>query len=293
MNASGPAPVLTVKPAGSQPASLVSLLMPWRIVRDLRRHGSLILQFTKRDVLVRYRGSYLGVFWSLLRPLCTLAVFGVVFGYIFQSRLSNDPNESKVDFAMALFCGLSMLDFISECLGRAPTLILMNSNYVTKVVFPLEVLPVSVAVAAIVHLIVSLIPLAAAYLVVHHTLHMTALYIPLIVIPLFFLGLGIAWLFSSLGVFIRDINSLVPVLLLILMYCSAIFYRMSKVPPQLRFIVHYNPLAVLVDNLRDVFMWGLPVDWGQFGLMTLVCFAIMLVGYAFFMRTKSAFADVI
>jgi lipopolysaccharide transport system permease protein len=279
-------------PSG-QRLPLASLLMPWRIVQHLRRHGNLILQFTKRDVLGRYRGSYLGVFWSLLRPLFMLTVFGVVFGYIFQSRLGNDPHESKVDFAMALFCGLIVFEFVSESLARAPTIILSNPNYVTKVVFPLEILPVSVVGAALVHLLISLIPLCFAYLVVHHSMHWTALSIPLILIPLLFLALGIAWLLSSLGVFIRDINSFVPVLNMVVMYGSAIFYRISIVPPALRPIVTYNPLAVMVDDLRNVFMWGLPMDWRQYGLMTLVCFLFMLVAYAFFMRTKSAFADVV
>lgn len=284
-------------PVGSvlsgQQVPLANLLLPWRIVRHLSRHGALIHQFTKRDVLGRYRGSYLGVFWSLLRPLCMLAVFGVVFGYIFQSRLGSDPHESKVDFAMALFCGLIVFDFFAESLARAPTLILSNTNYVTKVVFPLEILPVSVVGAGLVHLVVSLIPLCLAFLVVHHTLHVTALCIPLLVIPLVFLALGVEWLFSSLGVFIRDINSFVPVMTMIIMYSSAIFYRISKVPPAFRPIVIYNPLAVMVDNLRNVFMWGLPMDWGQYSVMTLICFVFMLVSYAFFMRTKSAFADVI
>jgi lipopolysaccharide transport system permease protein len=268
-------------------------LAPWRVIPNFARRRHLIWQFTVRDVLGRYRGSFLGLFWSLLRPLCMLAVFGVVFGAIFQARLGNDPNESRADFALALFCGLIVLDFVSEALGRAPTLIQSNTNYVKKVVFPLEILPVSVVGAGLVHLFVSLISLCLAFVVVHHTLHMTVLCIPLIVIPLVFLALGATWLFSSLGVFIRDINSFVPVLILIITYGSAIFYPISKVPPVLRPIVMCNPLAVMVDNLRNVFMWGLPVDWGQYGLMTLVCFAFMVVGYVFFMRTKSAFADVI
>jgi lipopolysaccharide transport system permease protein len=269
------------------------VLLPWHIALHLRRHWELIRQFTVRDVLGRYRGSYLGIFWSLLRPLCMLTVFSVVFGYIFHARLGSDPNESKADFALALFCGLITFDFIAECLGRAPTLILANTNYVTKVVFPLEILPVSVVGAGLVHLAVSLIPLCLALLLLHGSLPLTVVYLPVLLIPLVFLALGMTWLFSSLGVFIRDINSFVPVLITILMYASAIFYPISKVPPALRPLVLHNPLAVLVDNMRNVFMWGSPLNWGQYGSMTVVCIIIMLIGYAFFMRTKRAFADVI
>lgn len=272
---------------------LLTLMLPWQIVRHLRRHGALIQQFTARDVLGRYRGSYLGLFWSLLRPLCMLSVYFVVFGYIFQSRFGHDDHESRVDYALGLFCGLIVLDFIAECIARGPTLVVSNQNYVTKVVFPLEILPVSAVGGAVVHLVISSIPLFLGYFFVHGSLHLTALYLPVIFIPLVFLGLGIMWLFASLGVFIRDINSFVPVLITILMYISAVFYPISKVPPAMRPAVIHNPLAVLIDNLRNVFMWGMPLNWGQYLYMTVVSIVIMVVGYAFFMRTKSAFADVL
>lgn len=279
--------------SSSKKLPLMQLLMPWQMVRHLRRHGTLIRQFTTRDVLGRYRGSYLGVFWSLLRPLCSLAVFFIVFGYIFQSRFGHNDHESRVDYALGLFCGLIVLDFIAECISRGPTLILSNPNYVTKVVFPLEILPVSAVGGALVHMIISSIPLCLAYFFVHGSVHLTAMYLPVIFIPLVFLGLGVMWLFASLGVFIRDINSFVPVLITILMYISAVFYPISKVPPVMLPAVIHNPLAVLIDNMRNVFMWGMPLNWGQYLSMSAVCIVVMVIGYAFFMRTKSAFADVL
>jgi lipopolysaccharide transport system permease protein len=285
--------MLSTNQSSRKKIPLGQLLLPWRIARHLSRHGTLIQQFIKRDVLGRYRGAFLGIFWSLLRPLCQLAVFSVVFGYIFQSRWGHDPNESKADFTMALFCGLIVFEFIGECLGRAPTLVLANTNYVTKVVFPLEILPVSVVGAALVHLAVSSTLLCLAFFLVHGSLHLTVICMPLMVIPLIFLALGVTWLFASLGVFIRDINSFVPVLIMILMYASAIFYPISRVPPVLLPVVLHNPVAVLVDNMRNVFMWGTPLNWGQYGSITLECIIIMLIGYAFFMRTKNAFADVL
>ncbi|HTS17804.1 MAG TPA: ABC transporter permease [Verrucomicrobiae bacterium] len=293
MNVSEQTPVWTVNRATGQPVSLVRLLMPWQMVHDLRRHSSLIWQFTKRDVLMRYRGSYLGILWSLLRPLCMLAVFFVVFGYIFQSRWGHDQNETRIDYALGLFCGLIAFDFMAECLARAPTLVLSNPNYVTRVVFPVEILPVSAVGGALLHMVLSSIPLCLGYLFVHGSLHLTALYLPLIFIPLALLGLGLTWLFASLGVFIRDINSFVPVLITILMYASAIFYPISRVPAAMLPAVIHNPLAVLVENTRNVFMWGMPLNWGQYLSATLLCLVIMLFGYGFFMKTKNAFADVV
>ena len=269
------------------------VVFPWNIGRHLRRQGPLIQQFVKRDVLSRYRGSYLGVFWSLLRPLAMLAVYTVVFGYIFGSRLGNRPNETKLDFTLALFCGLILFDFLAECMSRAPTLVLVNPNYVTKVVFPLEILPVMTVGAAFVQLVISFVPLLIALLIAHGGIPLTVLYLPVILVPLVLLCLGITWLLASLGVFIRDINSFVPVLLMIILYASAIFYSISHVPENLMPIIRYNPLATVIDQARNAVLWGVAPSWNQYAFVLLASLVLMILGYTFFMRTKSAFADVL
>ncbi len=285
--------MLAVAPSSSKKIPLSQLLLPWRMAIHFRRHGSLIQQFIKRDVLGRYRGSFLGVFWSLLRPLSLLGLYTVIFGYIFESKLGNGPNESKLDFTLALFCGLILFEFFAECMGRAPTLVLSNPNYVTKVVFPLEILPVMVVGAALTQLVISFVPLFIGLACAHGTIPLTALSLPLILVPLILLGLGITWFLATLGVFIRDINTVMPVLLQIVMYASAIFYSISKVPPKLLPIVAYNPLAVVIDQARNAVLWGMPPVWGRYGIVLLMSFVVMILGYVFFMRTKSAFADVL
>lgn len=284
--------LITVQSA-SKKIPLAQLVLPWRIGAHLRRHGMLIRQFVKRDVLSRYRGSYLGVFWSLLRPLSMLATYTVVFGFIFQSKLGNHANETKLDFTLALFCGLILFDFFAECLMRAPTLVLTNPNYVTKVVFPLEILPVMTVGAAFTQLVISFIPLLIVLLYAHGSIPVTALYLPVILVPLIVLCLGMTWLLASLGVFIRDINSLVPVLVIIILYASAIFYSISRVPEKFLPIVLYNPLATVIDQARNAVLWGIAPDWTRYGFVLLGSALLMILGYAFFMRTKSAFADVL
>jgi lipopolysaccharide transport system permease protein len=269
------------------------VLLPWRIAIHLRQHAELALQLTRRDVLSRYRGSFLGVFWSLLRPLSMLAIYTVVFGYIFESKLGNHPQESKLDFALALFCGLILFDFFAECIARAPTLVLANFNYVTKVVFPLEILPVMVVGAAITQLVISCVPLLAALLWAHGSIPVTAMYLPLIALPLILLCLGLSWFLASLGVFVRDINSIVPVLITILMFASAIFYSINRVPPGLLPLVLYNPMAFVIDAARNAVLWGSAPAWGRYAAMLAGSLVVTIVGYAFFMRTKNVFADVL
>lgn len=285
--------MLPITYSASKKIPLAQLVLPWNIGRQVRQHGLLIQQFIKRDVLARYRGSSLGILWSLLRPLSMLGLYTVVFGYIFESRFGSHPNETRLEFTFALFCGLILFDFFGECVWRAPTLVLSNPNYVTKVVFPLEILPVVAVGAALTQLVISFVPLFIGLVCAHGAISLTALYLPIILVPLILLCLGITWLLASLGVFIRDINAIVPVAMAFIMYASAIFYPISRVPPKLLPVVLWNPLAVIIDEARNAVLWGMPPVWGRYGIVLLVSFVVMIFGYAFFMRTKNAFADVL
>ncbi|MBI5397071.1 MAG: ABC transporter permease [Verrucomicrobia bacterium] len=271
---------------------LLQLLLPWEIARHLRQHGWLIQQLAKREVLSRYRGSYLGILGSLVRPVAMFAIYAVVFGFIFQSKLGPGPAESKFDFALALFCGLVVYDFFADCLGRAPMLVLSNPNFVTKVVFPLEVLTVSTVGAALIQFAISLVPLLGGLLCVHGAVPLTALYLPVILLPLVLLCLGATWFLASVGVFVRDINAIVPAFLTIVMFASAIFYSLEKVPAKFLPLFLLNPLAVAVDQARNAVLWGVSPAWPGYFLMLAIGLGVMGGGYAFFMRTKRAFADV-
>lgn len=284
--------MLPVAQTSSKRIPLSRLLPPWEIVRHLRQHAPLIWQVTKRDILARYRGSYLGLLGSLVRPISMFAVYAVVFGCIFESKLGNGIHESKLDFSLALFCGLILYDLVAECLARAPILVLSNPNYVTKVVFPIEILCVSAVGAALAQLAISLVPLLAGLLVAHGSIPLTALLLPVILLPLVLICLGAGWFLASLGVFVRDINTFVPVFLTILMFISAIFYSLAKVPPQFLPLFLLNPLAVAVDQARNAVLWGIGPSWPRYLLMLAIGLVTLSGGYAFFMRTKRAFADV-
>lgn len=268
------------------------LLLPWAVVAGLLQHRGLIAQFTRREVLARYKGTVLGILSSLVKPLSMLAIYVVVFGVIFQSRF-RDENEPAAEFALAMFCGLILFEFFAECVGRAPGLILATPNYVTKVVFPLEILPVSVVGAALVHLFLDLSLLLIGFLAFRHFLFPTVALVPLLLVPLMLLTLGLTWLLSGLGVFLRDIASFIRPVMTIVMYASAIFYPMSKVPAALRPWVEYNPIAILIEQARRILLWGQPIEWGPWGVACGAGLVVFFLGYFVFMRTKHAFADVL
>ena len=266
---------------------------PLRLATDLWRHRHLLGQLVHRDAIGRYRGNYLGVFWSFLNPLLLLAIFTVVFRLIFKGKFSGRPDEGPADFALQLFAGLIVFNVMAECISRAPSLLLLQPNYVKKIVFPLELLPVMMVFASLFHLLVSLLPLAAAELYLHGGIPAGAAWWPLLLVPLCALSLGVGWLISAQGVFLRDLGQVAIALTNILMYASAVFYSSNRVPPEMQPIVRLNPMAFLCEQSRETFVWGEALDWSRYGWTLLVSVVVMFLGYGVFMRVRHAFADVL
>jgi lipopolysaccharide transport system permease protein len=252
----------------------------------------LIAQFTVREVEGRYRGSFLGVLWSFANPLLMLTTYTLVFGVIFRSRWK-DSTQNLGEFASVVFCGLIAFNLFSECVSRAPGLIVAVPGYVKKVVFPLEVLPISVLGSALFHSVVSLVVLFAGLVLATQRLPVTLLLLPIVAVPLVFLSLGVSWFLAGLGVFMRDIQHLAVLLLQILLFATPIFYSLEIVPEPLKTVVQMNPLTPAVENFRKVILWGTEPAWTELAAWTVVSGSVLLLGYAWFMRTKRAFADVV
>ncbi len=269
---------------------------PWEMIAGFVRHRQLIGQLTRREVLGRYRGSYLGLLWPFLNPIFLLIIYTVVFKYIFRAKFSNRMGESETDFALLLFSGLIVFNVFAECIARSPSLILANTNYVNRVVFPLEVLPVTIVLSSLFHLLVSFGPLLLITYLIKGHLTWTVVEWPLLLLPLLAYGLGTAWLLSAVGVFLRDLNEVVLAATTILMYASAVFYSFNTVAkraPQFEPIIRMNPLAHLIEQSRRVSVVGMPLNFADYGWQVLGGVVCMCVGYAVFMHVKHAFADVL
>ncbi len=286
-----PAPVLKPPARAHVPVRHPSLL------EAPRQHFFLIAQLTRREVIGRYRGSHLGIVWSFVNPVLFLCIYTLVFRYIFHARSSGHPDEGPVDFALALFAALIVFNVFAECMNRAASLILTNANYVTKVVFPLEVLPLTVVLGSLVHLFIGFFPLLVAVLIARGGhLHATVLLWPLLLVPVTFWALSIAWLTTALGAFLRDLSEIMAALTQILMYASAIFYTLGsldKVPAPIQTIIWLNPLAFFSEQSRNLVVWGEAMDWQGYGWVTLTGGVAMLISYKIFMNVKPAFADVV
>ncbi len=273
-------------------SSNVFSVSPGRACRGLWRDRELLAALVQREVLGRYRGSVMGVMWSFFNPILMLAVYTFVFSVVFKARW-NVASESKTEFALVLFAGLIAYGIFSECVNRAPTLIVSNPNYVKKVVFPLELLPVVTMGAALFHGLVSTGVWFIFYLFFFGVPPATALLLPFVFLPLVLLTLGLSWLLASLGVYLRDVAQVVTVLTGVLMFMSPVFYPISALPSEFQSILLINPLTASIEMLRDVIYWGrIPDVQTYMGNLILGLLAAWL-GFAWFQKTRKGFADVL
>lgn len=259
---------------------------------DLWQHRELLWQFTLRNVELRHKGSHLGLIWSFLNPLLMLGLYVFVFGHILGGRFGVLPGETKLDYALGIFIGLTLLHFVSELLAISPGIIVGNPNFVKKVVFPLEVLPAAAVGAAFVHLLISLALTLVALLLAGVAFTPAVFWLPVIILPLIFLGLGTAWFFSAIGVFFRDIGQLMQFLAMALMWCSGVFYSAAKSPGAWEWL-RFNPLLLAIDAARDVLLWHRPIHASHLGYLYLFSLASCYAGHAVFRKLRAAFADVL
>jgi len=272
------------------------ILDPLRMVGGLWTRRELIGQFTRRNIELKHRGSRLGAFWALINPLSMLALYYVVFGVIYNTKFNVLPGETGFDVLLAMFLGLSLFHAFSETLSWAPGLITTNPNFVKKVVFPLEVLPVAQIGAAAFHLAVglALVLIGSAFGTAGLSWHV--LWLPVLVLPLLLLSLGLAWLLAAAGVFLRDIGQLSAFAVTMLLFASAVMFPATMIAqhsPQLWSVLRLNPLLQIVDLARNVVLWHqpMPLDWLAY---VYACALVVFAGGAiFFALLRRSFAEAI
>lgn len=266
---------------------------PVALVSTLVRNRGLVRQLAWQEIAGRYRSSLLGVAWMAITPLLMLSVYTFVFAVVFQARWGTAGSGDKAQFAVVLFAGLAVFTVLSECLNRAPGLIVSNANYVKRVVFPLELLPVIVLCGAVFHFMVSmLVWLVAAWILIGPP-PLTAILLPVVMLPLAFGTLGASWGLAALGVYLRDVGQVVGVVVTGLLFLSPIFYPIEAVPEGARELIMLNPVGYVVEMARGVLVFGrLPNPIG-FLVALLSSIFVAWAGFWLFQKTRKGFADVL
>jgi lipopolysaccharide transport system permease protein len=265
---------------------------PMELISSLFRNRGLISALIKREVVGRYRGSFVGILWSFLNPVFMLAVYTFVFSVVFKARWGTG-GDSKTEFALVLFAGLIMFNLFAECVGRAPSLVLNNVNYVKKVVFPLEILPWVTMGAALFHIFVSVGVWLVVYVIFFGMPSMTLMLLPLIMLPLVLFIMGVSWGLASLGVYLRDVSQFIGILITVLMFMSPIFYPVTALPPEYRGLIELNPLTPAIQMARDVMFWRQMPDLVLLAQYYVGSIVVVILGFAWFQKTRKGFADVL
>jgi lipopolysaccharide transport system permease protein len=266
---------------------------PLELVASLWRHRHLLMVLTKREVVGRYRGSWMGIMWSFVNPVLMLLVYTFVFSVVFKARWDTGHDESQTVFAVMLFVGMIVHGLFAECLNRAPSLIVSNVNYVKKVIFPLEILPCVALGSALFHAAISVIVLLMAQLVLNQQLRWAVLLFPCVLLPLVFATMGFAWFLAGLGVYVRDIGQITGMVTTVLLFLSPVFYPVSALPEQYHTWLYLNPLTFIIEEGRNTLIFGKVPDIGTWGMMLAAGLLISWAGFVWFQKTRKGFADVL
>jgi lipopolysaccharide transport system permease protein len=255
----------------------------------LIQHRVLLGQLIKRDVLIRYRGAMFGVLWIFLSPLLMLAIFAFVFGQIFQARWPQQPDG--MPFWLMLYSGLIVFNVFAEGVTRSPAAVRAYPSYVKKIIFPLDILPLVPVGAGLVHAVFNVLILAAA---LGWTGHFSSglLIFPILILPVLLLAVGLSWFLAAWGVFIKDMNQVVPLFVQMMLFLSPVFYPVSAVPAVLRPFYQYNPLGAVIEAARAAII-GAPVSWMAWTASLVLSVAAFVLGYLFFQHSRDEFADVL
>lgn len=256
------------------------------------KYKTLFLQFVKRDISGRYKGSLIGIAWAFITPLLTLGVYTFVFAGIFKMRWPGDLASGNGAYALRLFAGLVVFNLFSEVVSRASNLIVEQPNLVKKVVFPLELLGhISIGVSLFHFLIGS--GMLFVCTILFEPFHYSALLFPLVVMPLIPMLLGVSWMLSAIGVYFRDLGQALVLLVNLLLFLSPVFYSTSTLSPELQFWIGLNPLTQPIENMRNVLFAGLVPDLMSWLGSLLLGLAVAIAGAWMFTKTRDGFADVL
>jgi lipopolysaccharide transport system permease protein len=257
----------------------------------LARNRGLIRVMVRRDVLGRYRGSFGGSFWTVINPLLLMLTYYFVFGVVLQSRFPGDP--SRAGFVLYFLAGMLPWLALSEAAGRAPTVLLEHRNFVKKLVFAVETLPVNLVAAGLVSEFFAVILYCGFLLAIRHSLPVTVLWLPALLVPQVLLTLGLSWLLAALGAFVRDLGQIIGFLLTIWFFVTPICYPEGSLPAGAAALLTKNPLYVLVHGYRAIFLEHHPPQFDSLWKLTLVALAVLVVGHACFYKLRRSFADML
>ncbi|MGP8247013.1 MAG: ABC transporter permease [Bryobacteraceae bacterium] len=264
------------------------LVYPWLTIW---RNRGLIRVMVRRDILGRYRGSFIGVFWTVINPLLLILTYSFVFGAVLRSRFPGDP--SPLGFVLYFLAGMLPWLAFSEAAGRAPSVLIEHRNFVKKLVFAVETLPVNLVVSGLVSEAFALLLYCGLLLVARHRLPLTLLWLPLLVAPQVLFTAGVSWCLAALGALFRDLGQIIGFVLTIWFFITPICYPEQSLPAWAAPLFVRNPMYVLVHGYRAVFLENHAPAAGPLWKFWVLALVVFLLGHAGFYKLRKSLADLL
>ena len=265
------------------------------MLSSVRQHWRLIVSLTRRDLAERFQGSLLGPLWYLITPAILILTYTLVFGVVFKVRapFARGAESSNVEFGLFLFSGLLIFTVFSDVVSRSSSLVVSKPNFVKKVVFPLEILSIVAVLSALAGGVLSFALLLLATLVltggvaVTSVLYLSAL---LLMIPML---VGLSWFLAALGTYVRDVAQIIGLLLTVVLFLSPVFTPLSAFPATVRAYLLLNPVSIPIELGHLTFFLRETPPLGSIAAYLGAALAVMSLGWAFFQKTRTGFADVL
>ena len=264
----------------------------WDALTHPLQDRKLLRMFIMRDLQSRYKNSWGGLLWLVIQPIIMLSIYTLVFQHILGVKWGSQSTNG-VDFALNLYLGLVVFNMFSESLQAAPTVLRAHSNLIKKVRFPIRILPSIPVGLALCDAALGLFIWLVIYVFALGLPPLTALYLPLVLLPLILFVMGLCWLIASLSAYMRDITQIVRFVVTGLLFLSPIFFPLQSMPADLQAILSFNPLAIEIEMLRGIMIGGVAPAWESYlGFLGLSA-VVYLAGYYWFELTSDGFVDVL
>lgn len=260
------------------------------------KNRELMAQLVKRNLFIRYKGTFLGVAWNVLQPMFLFFAYSFAFGVVFRSRWSStnvSAENAEALYAVIMFCGMTVYNIFSETISASPYIFVNNPNYIKKVIFPLEILPVSQVLTSIINVLFWFVILLVGTYAVTKNIPLTMLFLPVVLVPYILMMLGFSFFLSSIGVYFRDLSQICAIIAQVGFLVTPICYSIELIPEKYNAIINLNVIAWYVEEVRKVFVYGMLPDFQVLGKMFLVAIVVFYTGYACLRYLKKGFADVI
>lgn len=265
---------------------------PWEPLLSLWSHRELFLRILSRDLQSAFRGSLLGLAWIVVIPLVLVTIYSFVFGVVLNAGWQITP-RSRLEIPLIYFTGVIVFLFFMEIVTRSPNCIRDNKTYVTKIIFPVDILSWVLAGTSLVKFTVNVCLLIALLAFATGSVPSGVLMLPLLMVPFVLMAVGLSWMLAAVGAFIRDLSHALAAIMPIIMFVSPVFYPVDRVPEPFRTAYYLNPLTYMLESVRGLLFFGTPVHLGGYLAFWLASVVTFVLGYALFRRLRPGFADVV